>query len=655
MATVSEWTPFGVSLDLTATTGTVTRISATQFTVVVNASWVTHYSGARTNYGMTASAGSGSVNLNTFGNKSSGGSGSFTGTLSVSGNGATSRNVSVTFRNYNSDNGDAATKSIVLTVSVPAWTSYTVSYNANGGSGKPGNQTKWKDQTLALSTLKPSRTGYTFSKWNTASGGTGTSYNPGGNYTANASATLYAQWTANTYKVRYDANGGSGAPGEQTKTHGVALTLSSTKPTRTNYVFKGWGTSASATTVSYAAGASYTNNAAITLYAIWGLAYEKPRINTVTLTRCTSDGTASDSGTYAYVSFTWSTDETVTSINVNWGSGSSNLSASGTSGTAAGVVGDGSLSAERGYDIVITVTDSGGSSTYTATLSSMLIPIDIHNSGSGVAIGKVAERANYFDIGLYTLFNNNAAFYNAVAFFNTVFVQGNTRFYKEVTFDEVTNFKKTATFNDAATFTNNIHMANAKMIYGKNTSGVDRSLVQLNASNQYVFGYGGYSNNEGASYFDGNSVNIRSKGAIAITSPTAGLDARHFGVCKTLWSGGYYMTENHTATLNDAVSAQPNGIVLVFSNYNSGAKDEHFNSYFVPKGLVAAHSGTGHAIPVWLHPANYVFTKYLYISDTSITGHSQNSDNRGQVNNTSGGGVFNVQGNRFVLRYVYGV
>ena len=40
--------------------------------------------------------------------------------------------------------------------------------------------------------------------------------------------------------MSYDANGGTGAPAAQTKTHGTALTLSSTKPTRTGYTFLGW-------------------------------------------------------------------------------------------------------------------------------------------------------------------------------------------------------------------------------------------------------------------------------------------------------------------------------------------------------------------------------------------------------------------------------
>ncbi len=71
------------------------------------------------------------------------------------------------------------------------------------------------------------------------------------------------------YQVHYDANGGTGAPVDQRKAHGTSLTLSSTKPTRTGYMFQGWATSSTATTVGYTSGGSYTSNQAITLYAVW--------------------------------------------------------------------------------------------------------------------------------------------------------------------------------------------------------------------------------------------------------------------------------------------------------------------------------------------------------------------------------------------------
>ena len=75
-----------------------------------------------------------------------------------------------------------------------------------------------------------------------------------------------------TYTVSYNANGGSGAPGNQTKTWGSNLTLSSTKPIKSGYNFLGWGTSASATSASYQPGGTYSSNSGITLYAVWQVA-----------------------------------------------------------------------------------------------------------------------------------------------------------------------------------------------------------------------------------------------------------------------------------------------------------------------------------------------------------------------------------------------
>lgn len=149
---------------------------------------------------------------------------------------------------------------------------YTISYDANGGSGAPSSQIKTYGVDLTLSSTKPTRSGYTFKGWGVSSSTTYVSYQPGGTYSQNMNRTLYAIWEENaptTYTVSYNANGGSGAPSAQTKTHGVTLTLSSTRPTRSGYTFKGWSTSSSATTVSYSPGGSYTNNASITLYAVW--------------------------------------------------------------------------------------------------------------------------------------------------------------------------------------------------------------------------------------------------------------------------------------------------------------------------------------------------------------------------------------------------
>lgn len=174
--------------------------------------------------------------------------------------------VVITYTNAIPSNGSITlyfNKGIVSsTTSFPSTETLTSSYNSSGGYYQ------------AYYTLpSASATGYTFDGWsksndNTAdvTAGTYQLFTASG---TSASTTLYACWTAQTYTISYNANGGSGAPGPQTKTHNVTLTLSSTIPTRDGYEFLGWATSSTATSATYSAGGSYTNNAAATLYAVW--------------------------------------------------------------------------------------------------------------------------------------------------------------------------------------------------------------------------------------------------------------------------------------------------------------------------------------------------------------------------------------------------
>ena len=199
--------------------------------------------------------------------------------------------------------------------------SYIISYDANGGSGAPAAQAKTHGVALTLSSKTPTKastvtyptgtitisydsngstatapgngTGtykntktvpYTFSKWNTAANGTGTSYDAGASYTTDAAATLYAQWTTGTvtntrtsnpsiktasaitrsngsvtgYKVSFSSNGSSvTAPADITS-----------NKTRT-YTFSKWNTKADGTGTDYTAATSYTFSADTTLYANW--------------------------------------------------------------------------------------------------------------------------------------------------------------------------------------------------------------------------------------------------------------------------------------------------------------------------------------------------------------------------------------------------
>ena len=76
-----------------------------------------------------------------------------------------------------------------------------------------------------------------------------------------------------TYTVTYLGNGNTGGtvPSAQTKTAGVALTLSSNTGNlvKSGFTFVGWNTAANGSGTDYAVGASYAADANVTLYAKW--------------------------------------------------------------------------------------------------------------------------------------------------------------------------------------------------------------------------------------------------------------------------------------------------------------------------------------------------------------------------------------------------
>ena len=153
---------------------------------------------------------------------------------------------------------------------------FPVAYSANApvGSvtGLPDPQTKLKNVPLILSTDIPVRTGWAFLGWASSASGTA-AFNPGDIYNVNAAATLYAVWQANTYTVRYNANGGSGAMADSAHTYDTPKALSSNTFTSTAGVFGGWATSPTGSAV-YGNGHTVNNltavnGAVVDLYAVW--------------------------------------------------------------------------------------------------------------------------------------------------------------------------------------------------------------------------------------------------------------------------------------------------------------------------------------------------------------------------------------------------
>ena len=155
-----------------------------------------------------------------------------------------------------------------------ATTTYTVTYSPGSYcSGSSQTATKTKDVSLTLKNAIFTRTGYTQTGWSKNSGGSTRDYALGASYTANAAITLYPYWTANTYNIRFNANGGTGAMSDLVMTYDVAKNLTANGFRKRGFRFVGWAMSSSGdVTYSNRAGVknlSSKQGAIVTLYAVW--------------------------------------------------------------------------------------------------------------------------------------------------------------------------------------------------------------------------------------------------------------------------------------------------------------------------------------------------------------------------------------------------
>ena len=106
----------------------------------------------------------------------------------------------VTFTGAGTNKWDKVTITYSSTGGTPTPTTYTVTYNANGGTGEMTDSNSPYDANATVTVLGNSftRSGYTFTNWNTAANGSGTDYDEDDTFTITANTTLYAQWTENS-------------------------------------------------------------------------------------------------------------------------------------------------------------------------------------------------------------------------------------------------------------------------------------------------------------------------------------------------------------------------------------------------------------------------------------------------------------------------
>ena len=291
---------------------------------------------------------------------------------------------------------------------------YDITYNANGGSGAPAAQVKTHGTALTLSSTIPTRnstsTSYTvtynahggsvspasatasrvksydFIKWNTKSDGTGTDYSAGGSYTANASATLYAQWASST------------------STPIVTLPA----PTWAGHTFNGWYTAASGGTRVGGGGDAYTPSANVELHAQWTtvtytVSYNKNAASNVTVNNMPSSQTK-DHGTDLTLS-----NNLPTRGNASAGSYTVNFSANG--GTVSPSSATSALTQSYTFSKWNTKSDGSGTNysrggTYSANASVTLYAKWTVGSPTAAAVTlPTPTRSGYLFNGWYTAAN----------------------------------------------------------------------------------------------------------------------------------------------------------------------------------------------------------------------------------------------------------
>jgi uncharacterized repeat protein (TIGR02543 family) len=272
-------------------------------------------------------------------------------TVTTLGNTGNLTKTGYSFNDWNTAaNGTGTSQAAASTFTMPSsnvvlyaqWSpnNYTVTFDANTGTGSMSSQAIAFTASANLTANSFTKSGYTFSGWNTAANGSGIAYADQASYTMGAAnATLYAQWAANNNTLTFDGNGAtSGSTSPQTIPSNATVALNSNGFVNTGNNFAGWSTSAGGSVV-YTDGASYTiGTSNETLYAVWTPA---------------STPTISASGSLSAVHTTYgSASASPASFSVSGSTLSNDITLTAPSGYE--------LSSGAGYANSLTLTQSGG-------------------------------------------------------------------------------------------------------------------------------------------------------------------------------------------------------------------------------------------------------------------------------------------------------
>ena len=152
-------------------------------------------------------------------------------------------------------------------------TTYTVTFDANGGSGTIANISVEEGSEITLPENIFTKSSYIFAGWATSADGD-VSCSDKAKITVTGNTTLYAKWTAITYTITYEPNGGTNADGNPAGYTSETETITLLAPSRESFNFEGWYTDSEFSDSSKKNEITKGSTGNIMLYAKWTVAAE---------------------------------------------------------------------------------------------------------------------------------------------------------------------------------------------------------------------------------------------------------------------------------------------------------------------------------------------------------------------------------------------
>lgn len=379
------------------------------------------------------------------------------------------------------------------------------------------------------------------------------------------------------------------------------------------------GTLSLVTTVTDSRGRTASKTTDVTV-----LTYTPPSISTFSVARADSNGNATTDGTYLRARAVYS----VASLNgENTASAKLEYRRAGTTYWTTlvaytSLTMDATLtpkgttfSTDYEWEFRLTLTDAFSSAMYTALLPSGAVILDIKADGKGIAFFKTSTKEGVEIAGELP---GSAIQLQSNANLNSLTSPG---------------FYVIPTTTISGTITNKPYTdtATASIRVERTGSTSYRQTVQKSTKTDGVIYERGYESGSWGSW-----------------------SVVYSGAGKLLWSGSNTMASGQTITLNELISVQQSGIVLVFSRYISNAAvDYYYSCHFVPKQLVPTALSAGQtsaAVSFVMATGKFeaIAAKYLYIKDDVIGGNDGNT-----ATGTANGVTYS--NGAYALRYVIGV